>query len=76
MRRILKLFKNDFKNVQNNEPWYDLFDDWELVVSSLYKQYGLRIRKEIDTLSWGELSSYIAGIMPDTPLRKHCINKK
>nr|DAQ65721.1 MAG TPA: hypothetical protein [Caudoviricetes sp.] len=45
-----------------------MFDDWKLVEASLAQQYGLRIRKEIKNLTWGELSSYIEGINSDTPL--------
>lgn len=45
-----------------------MFDDWDLIASSLKTQYGYSIRKEIDNLSWGELSSDIAGLNGDTPL--------
>lgn len=45
-----------------------MFDDWDLITSSLKTQYGYSIRKEIDDLSWGELSSDIAGLNGDTPL--------
>lgn len=43
-------------------------DDWKLIEASLAQQYGLRVRKEIKNLTWGELSSYIEGINSDTPL--------
>lgn len=39
-----------------------------MIASSLKTQYGYSIRKEIDNLSWGELSSDIAGLNGDTPL--------
>ena len=45
-----------------------MIDDWKLIEASLAQQYGLRVRKEIKSLSWGELSSYIEGINSDTPL--------
>lgn len=45
-----------------------MFDDWKLIEASLAQQYGLRVRKEIKILTWGELSSYIEGINSDTPL--------
>lgn len=32
------------------------------------KQYGYSVRKEIDIMSWAELSSDISGLMGDTPL--------
>lgn len=63
----MRKWRNDFVTT-NNEQWYDMFDDWALVESSLTKQYGIRIRREIDTFTWGELSNLIAGIMPKTPL--------
>ncbi len=69
MRRISSLSRNDFKNNSDNiENWYDLFDDWKLIESSLTKQYGIRIRKDISTMEWAELSSLISGLMADTPL--------
>lgn len=71
MRRISTSSKNDFKKATNNDVdyYYDLFEDWGLIASSLKQQYGYSIRKEIDLLSWGELSEDIAGLLPDTPLR-------
>ena len=68
MRYRTRKWKNDFKNQQNNEKWYDLEEDWELVASSLKTQYGYSIRKEIDSMNWAELSSDISGLMGDTPL--------
>lgn len=64
----MRKWKNDFKTSNNEETYYDLFDDWDVIASSLKTQYGYSIRKEIDNLSWGELSSDIAGLSGDTPL--------
>lgn len=64
----MRKWRNDFKTSNNEETYYDLFDDWDVIASSLKTQYGYSIRKEIDNLSWGELSSDIAGINGDTPL--------
>lgn len=51
------------------ESFYDLFDDWDLIVSSFLTQYGLRIRtKDFETVSWDEFKSLLAGIAPETPL--------
>ena len=61
-------WRNDFNNTSTYDPGYDLFDDWDLVASSLKTQYGYSIRKEIDNLDWGELISDIAGLKGDTPL--------
>lgn len=64
----MRKWRNDFNNEEGYETWYDLFDDWDLIASSLKTQYGYSIRKEIDILEWGELMSDIAGLKPDTPL--------
>ena len=64
----MRKWRNDFKTIRNNEMWYDLFDDWNLIASSLKTQYKYSIRQEIDKLSWGELCSDIAGLNGDTPL--------
>lgn len=54
---------------ESSDPYYDLFDDWDLIVSSFLSQYGLRIRtKEFETVSWDEFRSLLAGISPDTAL--------
>ena len=64
----MRKWKNDFKNQSNNETWYDLEDDWELIASSLKTQYGYSIRKEINNMDWAELCSDISGLMGETPL--------
>lgn len=51
----------------NQESYYDLFDDWELIEASFLKQYGIRLRQEED-MSWSEFCSLLSGIMHDTPL--------
>lgn len=68
MRKVTRKWRNDFNNNSTYDPGYDLFDDWDLVASSLKTQYGYSIRKEIDSLDWGELISDIAGLKGDTPL--------
>ena len=51
------------------DPYYDLFEDWGLIVSSFLTQYGLRIQtKEFETVSWDEFYELLAGIAPETPL--------
>lgn len=68
MKYHMRKWKNDFKNQSNSEAWYDFEEDWKLIASSLKTQYGYSIRKEIETMSWAELSSDISGLMGDTPL--------
>ena len=53
----------------SGDPYYDLFGDWDLIVSSFLSQYGLRIRtKEFESVSWDEFCSLLAGLSPDTAL--------
>lgn len=68
MKYPMRKWSNDFKNQSNRELWYDMEEDWELIASSLKTQYGYSIRKEIDSMSWGELVSDISGLMSETPL--------
>ena len=57
------------RNRESSDPYYDLFDDWDLIVSSFLTQYGLRIRtKEFETVSWDEFRSLLSGISQETPL--------
>lgn len=65
--KILRLLKNDFKTSSSNDDYYDIIDDWPLIEASFFKQYGIRLR-QIDDMPWDEFCSYLAGIMPDTPL--------
>ena len=64
----MKKWNSDFKTTKNNENWYDLEEDWDLIASSLKKQYGYSIRKEINEMCWAELCNDISGLMSDTPL--------
>lgn len=59
--------KHDFKVQNNSDGFYDLYEDWELIEASFAKQYGIRLRTEID-MSWSEFCSLLSGIMPKTPL--------
>lgn len=68
MKWISRKWRNDFNNTSTYDPGYDLFEDWDLIASSLKTQYGYSIRKEISDLDWGELISDIAGLNGETPL--------
>lgn len=60
--------KSDFKSRNNNnDDYYDIIDDWNLIEASFFKQYGVRLR-QINDMPWDEFCSYLSGIMPDTPL--------
>lgn len=57
--------------VQKNSPrWYDFYDDWDLIESSIAQQYGIRLRNEIKTITWSEVKMLVSGLLPDTPLGK------
>lgn len=54
---------------ESGDPYYDLFEDWDLIVSSFLSQYGLRIRtKEFETVTWDEFKALISGLSPETAL--------
>lgn len=42
-------------------------EDWELIESSLAKQYGIRIR-QVSDMPWMEFCTLVSGLMSDTPL--------
>lgn len=57
--------------VRTKEPrWYDFYEDWDLIESSIAQQYGIRLRNEINTISWTEVKVLISGLLSDTPLGK------
>ena len=66
MKYLMRKWRNDFQN--NNESYYDLIEDFDLIESSFAQQYGIRLRNEIDTMKWGEFASLLSGINGDTPL--------
>lgn len=54
---------------ESSDPYYDMVDDWGLIVSSFLTQYGLRIQtKELETISWDEFKALVAGISSETVL--------
>ena len=54
---------------KSNEPYYDLFEDWDLIVSSFLSQYGIRLStKEFKTVDWAEFSALLSGLSADTAL--------
>ena len=64
----MRKWRNDFSNSQAYEPYYDLFDDWDLIESSFAQQYGIRLRKNISEMEWGEFSSLLSGLNGETAL--------
>lgn len=64
----MRKWRNDFQYPSSYDPYYDLFDDWDLIESSFAQQYGIRLRKNISEMEWGEFSSLLAGINGETAL--------
>ena len=53
---------------ESSDPYYDLIDDFDLIVSSFQSQYGLRLSRELGTMKWDEFKDLLVGISPDTAL--------
>ena len=66
----MRKWRNDFKTVDSNDTYYDLFDDWDLIESSFTEQYGIRLRKEMKNMEWGEFINLLSGINSETALGK------
>jgi hypothetical protein len=56
------------KSQSNEESFYDLDFDWDIIVSSFLQQYGIRLNYEYDTISYTEFNQLLRGINGDTPL--------
>lgn len=66
--RISRSWRPDFAGrAKRSETWYDLYEDWDLIESSIAAQYGIRLRNEPD-MTWDEFSTLVAGLLPETPL--------
>lgn len=57
----------DFSKPQQNNSYYDLFEDWDLIEASFAQQYGIRLRRE-DDMSWSEFTTLLSGLNHETPL--------
>lgn len=53
---------------ESSDPYYDLIDDFDLVVASFQSQYGIRLSRELNNMKWSEFSALLVGMGPDTPL--------
>lgn len=67
---MVELLKMVRREPVRSPSWYDFYDDWDLVESSITQQYGIRLRNEINTISWSEVRMLISGLLPETPLGK------
>ena len=53
---------------ESSDPYYDLIEDYGLIVASFQSQYGIRLSREINNMSWDEFRDLLTGIAPETPL--------
>ena len=50
------------------EPYYDLNEDWPLVVASFQSQYGIRLASDLESMSWREFTYLLQGLSGKSPL--------
>lgn len=53
---------------ESEDPYYDLFEDFDLIVSSFQAQYGLRLSRDIQGMKWDEFAALLSGLDAKTPL--------
>lgn len=56
------------KKRESNDPYYDLVEDFELIISSFQSQYGIRLSRELKGMKWSEFSALLAGLGEKTAL--------
>lgn len=52
----------------SSDPYYDLEEDFGLIVSSFQSQYGIRLSRDLKDMKWSEFRDLLTGISPDTAL--------
>lgn len=63
----MRKWKPPFAENKSTEMYYDVIEDYPLIEASFAKQYGIRLRKELE-MTWDEFCVLLSGIMPETPL--------
>lgn len=53
---------------ESSDPYYDIIQDFDLIVASFQSQYGIRLSRELKGMKWNEFKALLAGISPETPL--------
>ena len=56
------------KTRESSDPYYDLIEDFELIIASFQAQYGIRLSRDLKGMKWSEFRSLLVGIGADTPL--------
>lgn len=53
---------------ESSDPYYDLIDDFDLIIASFQSQYGIRLSRDLKGMKWSEFAALLTGIGPETPL--------
>lgn len=53
---------------ENSDPYYDIIEDFDLIIASFQSQYGIRLSRDLDGMKWDEFRALLVGIGPETPL--------
>lgn len=53
---------------ESSDPYYDIIQDFDLILASFQSQYGIRLSRELKGMKWSEFKALLAGISPETPL--------
>ena len=53
---------------ESSDPYYDLIEDFDLIIASFQTQYGIRLSRDLTGMKWSEFKALLAGIGADTPL--------
>lgn len=56
------------KNRESSDPYYDLIEDFDLIVASFQTQYGIRLSRDLRGMKWDEFKALLSGLSPETPL--------
>lgn len=56
------------KKRESSDPYYDLIEDFELIVSSFQSQYGIRLSRDLKDMKWNEFSALLSGLDSKTAL--------
>lgn len=56
------------KKEKSSDPYYDLTEDFDLIVASFQTQYGIRLSRELKGMKWSEFRALLCGLSPETPL--------
>lgn len=64
----MRKWRLDFsaQSSNENESWYDLIEDWELIEASFTQQYGIRLSR--DDMDWWEFQTKLQLLNDKTPL--------